>query len=47
MSYDYSCYIVMSVDICWGLVLKCNELRTRQHKMLMVKALRPPKHYLP
>jgi hypothetical protein len=23
---------------CWGLVLKCYELRTRQHKMLMVKS---------
>jgi hypothetical protein len=23
------------------------ELRTRQHKMLMIKALRPPKHYFP
>jgi hypothetical protein len=22
---------------CWGLVLKCYELRTRQHKMLKVK----------
>jgi hypothetical protein len=32
---------------CWGLVLKCYELRTRQHKMLMVKDLRPSKHYLP
>jgi hypothetical protein len=32
---------------CWGLVLKCYELRTRQHKMLMVNALRPSKHYLP
>jgi hypothetical protein len=32
---------------CWGLVLKCYELRTRQHKMLMVKALHPSKHYLP
>jgi hypothetical protein len=32
---------------CWGLVLKCYELRTRQHKMLMVKNLRPLKHYLP
>jgi hypothetical protein len=31
---------------CWGLVLKCSELRTRQHKMrLMVNALRPLKHY--
>jgi hypothetical protein len=32
---------------CWSLVLKCFELRTRQHKMLMVKDLRPSKHYLP
>jgi hypothetical protein len=33
---------------CWGLVLKCYELRTRQHrKMLIVKVLRPPKHYFP
>jgi hypothetical protein len=32
-------------DICWGLVLKCYELRTRQHKMLNINALRPPKHY--
>jgi hypothetical protein len=33
--------------ICWRFVLKCYELRTRQHKMLMVKVLRPLKHYLP
>jgi hypothetical protein len=26
---------------CWGLVLKCYELRTRQHKVLNVNALRP------
>jgi hypothetical protein len=32
-------------DVCWGLVLKCYELRTRQHKMLNIKALRPSKHY--
>jgi hypothetical protein len=32
---------------CWGLVLKCYELRTRQHKILNVKALRPSKHYFP
>jgi hypothetical protein len=32
----------------WGLVLKCYELRTRQHrKKLMVNALRPSKHYFP
>jgi hypothetical protein len=31
----------------WGLVLKCYELRTRQHKTLKVKALRPSKHYFP
>jgi hypothetical protein len=33
--------------ICSGLVLNCYELRTRQHKMLKVKALRPSKHYFP
>jgi hypothetical protein len=32
---------------CWGLVLKCYESRTRQHKMLNVKALRPSDHYFP
>jgi hypothetical protein len=32
---------------CWGLVLKCYELRTRQHKMLNVNTLRPLKHYFP
>jgi hypothetical protein len=32
---------------CWGLVLKCYELRTRQHKILKINALRPSKHYLP
>jgi hypothetical protein len=33
---------------CWGLVLKCYELRTRQHrKKLMVNALRPSRHYFP
>jgi hypothetical protein len=32
---------------CWGLVLKCYELRTRQHKMLNIKALNPLKHYFP
>jgi hypothetical protein len=26
---------------CWGLVLKCYELRTRQHRMLNVNVLRP------
>jgi hypothetical protein len=28
---------------CWGQVLKCYELRTRQHRMLNVNALRPRK----
>jgi hypothetical protein len=33
---------------CWGLVLKCFGLRTRQHKKrLMVNALHPSKHYFP
>jgi hypothetical protein len=31
---------------CWGLVLKYYELKTRQHKMLNINALRPLKHYL-
>jgi hypothetical protein len=33
--------------MCWGLVLKCYELRTRQHKMLNNNALRRLKHYFP
>jgi hypothetical protein len=32
---------------CWGLVLECYESRTRQHKMLNIKALRPSNHYFP
>jgi hypothetical protein len=33
-------------DICWGLVLKCYKLRTRQHKnRLFVNVLRPSEHY--
>jgi hypothetical protein len=32
---------------CWGLVLKCYESRTRQHKMLNIKALHPSDHYFP
>jgi hypothetical protein len=32
---------------CWGLILKCYELRTRQHKMLNINVLRPLKHYFP
>jgi hypothetical protein len=32
---------------CWGLVLKCYELRTRQHKILNVNVFRPSKHYFP
>jgi hypothetical protein len=38
---------VIVVTGCWGLVLKCYELRTRQHEMLNIDALRPRKHYLP
>jgi hypothetical protein len=41
-------YNCIFTDIgCWGLVLKCYELRTRQHEMLNIDALRPRKHYLP
>jgi hypothetical protein len=43
----YQASIIYDKRICWGLVLKCYELRIRQHKMLMVKALHPSKHYLP
>jgi hypothetical protein len=32
---------------CWELVLKRFGLRTRQHKILNVNALRPSKHYFP
>jgi hypothetical protein len=32
---------------CWGLVLKCYELRTRQHKMLKVNARCPSKALFP
>jgi hypothetical protein len=39
--------IVSAINICWGLVLKCFELRTRQHRILNIKALRPSKHYFP
>jgi hypothetical protein len=35
----------MGIAAYWGLVLKCYELRTRQHKVLNVDALRPTKHY--
>jgi hypothetical protein len=34
-------------NACWGLILNCYELTTRQHKMLKVKALRLSKHYFP
>jgi hypothetical protein len=40
-------YILLEVVDCWGLVLKCYEIRTRQHKMLNIKALRPSKDYNP
>jgi hypothetical protein len=35
------------IAIVGDFVLKCFELRTRQHKMLNVNALCPLKHYLP
>jgi hypothetical protein len=35
---------LVEVD-CWGLVLKCYELRTRQHKMLNVNVPSSTKHY--
>jgi hypothetical protein len=38
---------MVMVSGCWGLVLECYELRTRQHKMLNVNILRPSKQYFP
>jgi hypothetical protein len=32
---------------CWGLALKCYELRTRQRRILNIRILRPSKHYFP
>jgi hypothetical protein len=41
-------FLISANNGCWGLVLKCYELRTRQHrKKLMVNILRPSKHYFP
>jgi hypothetical protein len=40
-------YNLLAVSQCWRLVLKYYELRTRQHKILNVNALRPSKHYSP
>jgi hypothetical protein len=52
MCYDkviFSCVhnIIMKLTYCWGLVLKCFGLRTRQHKILNVNVLRLSKHYFP
>jgi hypothetical protein len=41
INWEYVMYYML------GLVLKCYELRTSQHKRLKVKALRPSKHYFP
>jgi hypothetical protein len=39
--WDYfNTKITFYMDFCWGLVLKCYELRTRQHKILNVNVLR-------
>jgi hypothetical protein len=43
MDLDIDCFCNIH---CCGLVLKCYELRTRQHKMLNIIALHPQKHYL-
>jgi hypothetical protein len=49
-TYDLRCpntlvFALGSKSACWGLVLKCYELRTTQHKVLNVKVLCPSKHY--
>jgi hypothetical protein len=38
-------YLDFHRNCCWGLVLKCYESRTRQHRVLNVNVLRPTKHY--
>jgi hypothetical protein len=38
-------YVIVVHTFCWGLALKYYELRTRQHKMLNINALRPSKDY--
>jgi hypothetical protein len=45
--WSSSCHLIELDRRCWRLVLKCYESRTRQHKMLNVKALRPSGHYFP
>jgi hypothetical protein len=37
--------VVETFWLCWGLVLKCFKLGTRQHRMSDVKTFRPLKHY--
>jgi hypothetical protein len=46
-SHSFITESFMEKHNCWGLVLKCYELRRRQHKMLNVNVLRPSKHYFP
>jgi hypothetical protein len=42
------CIDFTDLNKCWGLVLKCYKLRTRQHKnRLFVNALRSSEHYFP
>jgi hypothetical protein len=47
MHLVYMCARLQLDPKCWGLVFKCYESRTRQHKMLNIKALRPSNHYFP
>jgi hypothetical protein len=37
--------VSISIKESWGLVLNCYEIRTRQHRVLIVKYLHHPKHY--
>jgi hypothetical protein len=47
LHHYFHAHKVVVVTSCWGLVLKCYDLRTRQHKVLNVNVLRPSKHYFP
>jgi hypothetical protein len=47
VAFSLVCISLLADPPCWGLVLKYYESRTRQHKVLNIKVLRPSKHYFP
>jgi hypothetical protein len=47
ITYLHIAHYQFKIMLVLGTCSQLHELRTRQHKMLKVKALRPSKHYLP